>query len=481
MKINKITVVGGGTAGCVSALILKRRFPQCEIEIVESENVGIVGVGEGTTEHWDEFIRYCDFNHYEVVRECGATFKMGVMFERWDEQPFLHSLLGDFNDQISGYYYVYSHLVSNGYHPKDFSPHWVWENKPPLTYFNDNNNTPSRQFHFDTFKLNKWLHKKCEERLISVRIDDIKDVVFQEDGSIQYLCGVRKDYCSDFYVDCSGFNRLILQKHLGVKWKSYKDYLPLNSAMAFQTKEMEEYNLWTKATAHSAGWGWTIPVQEKTGNGYVYSDEFISQREAHKEMEKYVKQKIRDAKYFKFEAGRLEKFWDKNCCAIGLSSNFVEPLEATSIGSSIQQAFALVAMLPSNDYNRYNEIMVGMYDNIVDYIVAHYLVRRDDTPFWKEIKHNLKIPDSLQSNLDMWKNRLPHNSDIYTPFCLFYANNYIPILYGLGWFDIDAINREYQMFPSGKAVVSKILEFASEYKEKPYVSHKAIIESFGLS
>jgi tryptophan halogenase len=213
----------------------------------------------------------------------------------------------------------------------------------------------------------------------------------------------------------------------------------------------------------------------------VYSDDFISQREAHKEMEKYVKHKIRDAKHFKFEAGRLEKFWDKNCCAIGLSSNFVEPLEATSIGSSIQQAFALVAMLPSNDYNRYNEIMVGMYDNIVDYIVAHYLVRRDDTPFWKEIKHNLKIPDSLQSNLDMWKNRLPHNSDIYTPFCLFYANNYIPILYGLGWFDIDAINREYQMFPSGKAVVSKILKFASEYKEKPYVSHKAIIESFGLS
>lgn len=480
MKINTITVVGGGTAGCVSALILKKRFPQCNIEIVESENIGIVGVGEGSTEQWDDFISYCDFNHFEVIRECGATFKMGIMFEGWDDNPFLHSIIDIFDSNYKGYYYVYSHLVANQHHPKDLNPRWMWHNKTPLSFYNNLNNTPTRQFHFDTFKLNKWLHQKCIERNIKIRVDDIKNIFLKDDGSIKYLCGTRNNYYSDFYIDCSGFSRLILQKKLGVKWKSYSDYLPLNSAMAFQTKEMEEYNLWTKATAHSAGWGWTIPVQEKTGNGYVYSDDFISQREAHREMEKYVGQKIRDAKHFKFEAGRLEKFWDKNCCAIGLSSNFVEPLEATSIGSSIQQVFALAAMLPSNDYMRYNEIVVGIYDNIVDYIVAHYLTTKEDTPFWKEIKNNLKIPDSLQYNLDMWKHRMPHNSDIDSSWVLFHANNYIPILHGLKWFDVDAIKAEYEMSSFSDQVIDMLQWFDRDYKYLPFVSHKTIIKSFGL-
>jgi len=475
-NINKITVVGGGTAGCISSMILKKRFPQCSVEIIESSNIGIVGVGEGSTEHWAKFCNFVDINHYEVIRECGATFKIGIYYDNWDEEPFMHSIVEPTHVQASGYYYMFAHIISNEKPKKYLQPKSVWENKCHLNQFNHQNDVPVSQFHFDTFKLNKFLHKKCIEMGINIIEDDIVDAFLDVNGNIEYVYSKTKNYYSDFFIDCSGFKRLLLHKKLNVKWKSYSEYLPLNSAIAFPTEEMEEYNMWTKATAYDAGWGWTIPVQGRTGNGYVFCDKFITKEKAHEEMEKYFGKKLDIAKEFKFDPGRLEKFWEKNCVAIGLSGNFLEPLEATSIGSSIQQSFCLMNFLSSYDFEHYNTLMIKMFDNMVDYILAHYLVRKENTDFWKEIKYNLKITDSLKNILSMWKNRLPHQSDVSTQWGMFSSVNYIPILYGLNWFNIKSIRKEYEMFPYHEQVEIDMNRSKNFYNSTVAISHKQIIQ-----
>ena len=246
------------------------------------------------------------------------------------------------------------------------------------------------------------------------------------------------------FVDCSGFSRLLLGNGLGIKWKSYSEYLPLDSAIAFATEEMEEYNIYTKSTARDYGWSWQIPTQGRTGNGYVFCEKFINETQAHEEMERAYGKKLDIAKTFKFDPGRMEKAWYKNCYAVGLSQSFVEPLEATAIGSVIQQMYAFVHYLPSYSIDECNQIVNGIFDNVFDYVQAHYLVKREDTPFWKDVKNNLKITPSLNSLLEIWKNRFPQSDDCDSKFGLFTAVNYIPILYGLNWFDTDKVAKEYQ-------------------------------------
>lgn len=475
--MKRILIVGGGTAGKTTALILKTRFPQTTVDIVESTKIGIVGVGEGSTEHWSEFCKFVDISFYEVIRECDATFKIGIYFDNWDDETFMHSILPPYDDESAGYFYTYAHLIANNSPKRSLQPEYAWENKVSLTHFNHENDIPVLQFHFNTQKLNTFLTKKCIERGINIFDDDIVHVDVGNNDRINFVSSDEMKYQYDYYIDSTGFRRLLLHEHLGVKWKSYAEYLPLNSAIAFPTEEMEEYNMWTKATAHDAGWSWRIPVRDRTGNGYVFCDNFISKEQAHQEMEQYYGRPLDIARQFKFDPGRLETFWKGNCIAIGLSSSFVEPLEATSIGSTINQAFALMNFLPSNDSVRFNQICETMFDNIVDYIVAHYLVRREDTPFWKEIKYNLKVPDSLQHYLDMWKHRLPNTTDCRVPWGMFSGINYIPVLYGLNWFDTAKIKDEMSMVkPLAYKAQESINSYNRAFKNSPFVSHKQAID-----
>lgn len=475
--INKITVVGGGTSGCISALILKKRFPQCSIEIIKSKNIGIVGVGEGSTEHWVEFCNFVGINLFDLIQKCGSTFKFGIYYENWSDSPFIHSTIKNKHLNSAGYFYSYANIISQNLSKKSLQPKYIWENKIPLEQIKFPDYLPTNQFHFDTFKLNKFLNEKCKEMDIDLIDDDIIDVELDCNNDIHCIASTSKKYYSDFYIDCSGFKKLLLKEKLNVKWVSYSDYLPTNSAIAFATEESEEYNLWTKATAYKSGWGWTIPVQGRTGNGYVFCDKFITKDEAHEEMEKYFDRKLDVAREFKFDPGRLEQFWQNNCVAIGLSSNFVEPLEATSIGSSIQQVFCLMNFLPSYDYKTYNKTMIDVFDNIVDFIQAHYLTKREDTKFWKEVKYNLKLTDSLKHNLDLWKTRLPRQTDFVTPWAMFGAENYIHILYGLDWFNCEIIKKEYSMFPNHDYVNQRHEQNVNYENNLKVVKHKNIIKA----
>lgn len=480
-KTNNIIIVGGGTSGCIAALILKTQFPQKEIKIVESSNVGIVGVGESSTEHWADFCSFVGINQLDSILHCNATFKVGVYFENWADEDFMHSIHDPYTKQSASYYGTYGHLISHNRSSRDLCHPYAWKNEVSTdNCFNDLNNSPTNQYHFDTFALNTFLHKKCEEKGIKVIIDDLTGATLHEEtGDIRSIVSNNQEYFADFFIDCTGFARLLLNKTCGVKWRSYSEYLPVNSAISFATDEMEEYNKYTKATARNAGWSWTIPTQTRTGNGYVYCDRFINKDEAHREMEEAYGQPLDIAKEFRFDPGRLEQAWHKNCYAVGLSQSFVEPLEATSIGSVIQQMFCFMHYLPSYDVDTCNEKVNAIFDNIVDYVQAHYLVKKEDTPFWKEVKHNLKLTSGLEKHLAKWKNRLPLNTDIQCSWQMFGAVNYIPILHGLRWFDTYKIRSEYNEY--GPRLDDEVLETLSKISDPNFsVSHKKFIKEILL-
>lgn len=488
--INKIIVVGGGTAGCVSALMLKQRFPNKEIVIVESANIGIVGVGESSTEHWTAFEDFIGIPKLSTIIHCDSTFKHGVYFENWSENDFIHTIGYPFDSGYLQYYTIFGHLISQGVHPFEITDasknlddqgrfkykRCYGEHNGPC-WNGGNRGSPTNQYHFDTFKLNEYLHRLCEERNISVEVDDIKTVnLHPESGDIVSVSSETTTYNADFFIDCTGFARFLLHKTYDIPWISYAKYLPVNSAISFTTEEMVEYNSYTKSTARDAGWSWTIPTQKRTGNGYVYCDQFITKDQAYDEMVKAYGKELEISREFKFEPGRLEKAWHKNCYAVGLSHNFVEPLEATSIGSVIQQMFCFLNFLPSYDKDSCNKHVNDIFENIVDYVRAHYLTKREDTPFWRKVKYDLPLTPNLKVYLKMWKNRLPLETDLTAPWRMFSAINYMPVLYGLGWFDINAIREEYMEYFKDDLSQNDILKITEEPCSHNYIYHKELIQ-----
>mgnify|MGYP001289854813 CR=1 FL=1 len=443
--IDDVTIVGGGNAGLISALIFKTNFPKIRTRIIKSSNIGTVGVGESSTEHFGDFCDFCGIPKLDMILKAKATFKNGVFFDGWSDAPFLNNVNFQSTQAEIGSHFLYmQNVVANRRPNYEINYCGSWVNQMPLVSFRNLNDSPTNQFHFDTLALNEYLLEVCEMRGIDIIDDEIYDTnIDSETGNIISVVGDR-EHKADFFIDCSGFSRLLLEKALGVKWKSYSEYLPLNSAIAFTTGEMDEYNLFTKATARDYGWSWQIPTQDKTGNGYVFCDRFINEDQAHQEMENVYGQKLNIGKTFKFDPGRLEKSWVKNCYAVGLSQNFVEPLEATSIGSVIRQMFAFTHYFPSYSIDDCNEAVNHIFDNIFDYVQAHYIVQKEETEFWKEVKYDLKLTPSLKSLLSKWENRFPFAGDIQCKWNLFVSATYIPILYGLNWFDCDRVSEQYK-------------------------------------
>jgi len=451
--INDFIIVGGGNAGFISALILHASFTGKKIKIIESEEIGTIGVGESSSEHFGDFCRFCRIPLLNLLLGAKATFKNGIYFEGWSDENYLHNISSFDCALASGNHFPYLHnVVANNRPNCELNQKGSVNNQVSLSYFNSLDNSPTNQFHFDTQALNNYLRGICRERGIEIIKDRIDSIDINSEtgnidsvnGSSMMIIGKAQKYEADFFIDCSGFSRLLLGNGLGVKWKSYSEYLPLDSAIAFATDEMDEYNIYTRATARDCGWSWQIPTQGRTGNGYVFSEKFINESQAQEEMERVYGHKININKTFKFDPGRMEKAWHKNCYAVGLSQSFVEPLEATAMGSVVQQMYALIHYLPSNSVDECNKEVNNIFDNVFDYVQAHYLVKRDDTPFWKDVKNNLKITDSLKSILDIWKNRFPQSDDVNCKFGLFSAVNYIPILYGLNWFDTEKVASEYE-------------------------------------
>ena len=481
-KIDTISVVGGGTAGFVAALILKMRFPASKINVIRSKKIGIIGVGEGSTEHWHEFMQYIGVPFERVIQECDATFKCGIMFKGWAKEDYMHSI-GPEKDVKNGQYHsVYGKLIGDRAPKHTLNIPGSWNNRVAAYRLEDiSTGPPWNQYHFNTQKLNDFLTQVAIDRQIDVIDDEILDIVLDDDGKINHIIGEADKYHADFYIDSTGFRKMLITK-LGATWQSHSKYLKMNTAIVFPMEDTDEYNMWTLAQAMDYGWMFKIPVWGRSGNGYIFDSNYITPEQAKEEVEKMLGKEITVGKTLTFDPGALDRVWIKNCCAIGLSASFVEPLEATSIGTSIQQAFLLMHRLPNyseDNIEKYNKDVADILTNIRDFVILHYITKKDNTQFWKDVQ-NMPIPESLAKNLKMWEKNLPVSDDFRgsTDYKLFSEAHYTHILYGLDLFNTDAIKQEYEMMhPKIKEMAEDhIREIRTLIKLQPTVGHKQYIE-----
>jgi tryptophan halogenase len=411
MKPISFGIVGGGTAGLISALMLRAAFPFSEITLVASSEVGIIGVGEGSTEHWKKFLNYCDIPLLDMIVETNATHKYGINFVNWSKEnpDYFHSVSGDEEIFAWRLFPLYSYLIHKGKLLTDYTGSvGLRQDKIEKNGLHKNVN----QFHFDTFSLNKYLTKLSIMRNIKLIDAFVESVNLNaENGNVESIeLKEANGFEADFWIDATGFNRVLISKIDNPKWNTFSKYLLVDSALAFPTESEESGKIkpYTVAEALSSGWSWEIPTQFRRGNGYVYSSSFTDHDSAVKEISEKRDQSIGTTRSFTFDPGHLREPWVKNCCAVGLSSSFVEPLEATSIASTIQQIDQLIPYVASykpgntaiqKTYNRSFNIML---DNILTMIRMHYMTDRNDTDFWTAAA-NMPVNDTLQDLLDLLK------------------------------------------------------------------------------
>ena len=488
-NIKDIIVVGGGSAGLVSALMIKQTFPNINLSIIYSNNIGIIGVGEGTTPNWNEFIEYCDIDTIEFFLRTDATFKFGIEFLNWDgnNNSYLHSGVwmnrwfgyNNFYEIHKNYPYMFAHIIADNRSTYETTHPFISKNLIPKDKLLDG------PIHFNTYKTNDYLKELCSRRSIKLIETDIVSVSTTDNG-ISSITDVNNiTYNADFFIDCSGFARL-LSKNLNSKWIDYKKYLPMNHAIAFPTEQKNYISNITKSTALSSGWCWQIPTYGRNGNGYVFNDSYITADDAKKEIENFYGHEIDIGKDIKFSAGKIDKFWNKNCVSIGLSGSFVEPLEASSIGFTIKQIFYLIDNIVywrNNSKfveNNFNTIFNKSFDNIVDYVQLHYFTKRKDTPFWKELE--FVTTDFNKETIEIFKTNLPRPTLFDNNNFLFLAHDWIQVMHGLDMFDKEKIGNELSSFNFNYNNLNEIrLNHLNSDRNLPKITHKQYLDELHIT
>ena len=470
----KILVVGGGTAGLVSAMILRQHL-EVQVDVVYSDSVGIIGVGEGSTEHFAQFMNFVGIDNHSIIQKSDSTYKGGIMFEGWSEDPYLHNVSSRFTYKSGQYPLLYGKQISEK--SSYMNSNLLWDSMLNKSHLNRAEDTPYNQYHFNTYKLNEFLVSYSKGMGINFFEDKITDVVLNENGFIKEVKSETATYEYDFYIDATGFKRLLIGK-MGAKWQSFRKYLKMNSAVVFPLEDEENYNMWTRAKAMNAGWMFQLPVWGRYGNGYIFDNDYITMDEAKQEVRDLFGKDITFGKEFTYDTGCLDKSWINNCAAIGLSSIFVEPLEASSIGASIQQSFLLahrIANYNQKSTDAYNKSYTDLTNNIRDFIALHYITKKTNTQFWKDLS-KVELPESLKSNLELWKDRLPIREDFssLSDYIMFKEDNFILVMAGLGLFNSDEVKREYDLQAEYIQNLAnlKIQEAINLDSEKNTITHK---------
>ena len=420
--IERVVIVGGGTAGWMAAAALSRFLDngRRQIHLVESDAIGTVGVGEATIPPILNFNAMLDLNENEFLRETQATFKLGVEFVNWGRKGdrYLHPF-GFFGQDLHGIPFHQLWLRERGRgDPGHISEYCMNAAAARLGKFgrpSRNTRPPVNEllyaFHFDATLYARFLRRRAEAH--GVRRHEGRIVHVHRDGesgdvtSVELEGGERIE--GDLFVDCSGFRALLIGETLGVGYEDWSHWLPVDRAIPVPTTNIAPTDPFTRCTAHGAGWQWRIPLQHRTGNGHVYCSAFMDDDEAERiVMGNLEGEPFGSRRVIRFTTGRRKQAWSHNVVCIGLSSGFLEPLESTSIHliqNGIQRLLALFPGRPISPLERdeYNRGMQDLYEDIRDFIVLHYkATQRDDTPFWRYVR-DMEVSDALKRKMELWR------------------------------------------------------------------------------
>ena len=416
-EVRRVVVAGGGTAGWLAAAALSHQLRGIvDVTLVESEQIGTVGVGESTIPTIRAFHRFLAIDEQEFMRATAATFKLGISFENWlrPGQRYFHpfGITGQ-STWVCEFHHFWLHSLTRGIRSElgeyclerqaAEADKFAISSQPEINY----------AYHLDAGVYAKFLRRFSEAhgaQRIEGKIQQVRQN--PETGFVEALVlESGQTIEGDLFVDCTGFRGLLIEQTLHTGYEDWSKWLPCDSAVAVQTESTGPAVPYTRAIAHEAGWRWRIPLQHRVGNGLVYCSRHMSDEQAVEKLLREIEGKpISQPRVIKFRAGRRLQVWNRNVVALGLSSGFVEPLESTSIHLITTGVVRLIRLFPFHGVtqsfiDRYNNIARAELENIRDFIVLHYhATERDDSAFWRECR-TMQIPESLSHRIRMFRER----------------------------------------------------------------------------
>ncbi len=431
----QIVIVGGGTAGWLSALHIKSSLGDgAQVTLIESPDVPTIGVGEGTQPTLRVQLHTLRVEEDELLRHCGASFKNGIRFVDWcrgtGPSEYLHPFFsGPTGQDRSPYadHHLWLALQQLGQVRPDtladacFAESVLIRQQRAPIGLQDGKRLPNPvanyAYHIDAAQLGLYLRKLAIQRGVIHAQDYVEGVRRNDHGDIVAVQTRNQgEIPGDFFVDCSGFHRLLI----GQLADDFVDFSPcllndraVTARIPYNEDRPQSIHSCTTSTAMPHGWIWEVPLRDRVGMGYVYSSQFVSDEEARRTFVEFIGHEPAQTNLIRFQSGYYRQQWNNNCVAIGLSGGFIEPLEATGIALITYSLFRLLELWPTGDHapvlrDRFNSLMGRSYEWIRDFIVMHYcLSQRDDTPYWQAVRQPEAIPDSLQNQLEMFRHNWP--------------------------------------------------------------------------
>lgn len=411
----KIVVAGGGTSGWLAAAAMAKLFGKnFEITLIESEEIGRIGVGEATIPPLRNFHKLLGIDEWEFMKETQSTFKLGIQFKNWGQQgdDYIHSF-GITGKECWACDFQHFWLAGSQKGISDsfgsYCPELVAAKQG--RFFGNQSGGLNFAYHLDAGLYAGFLKKhalKFGAKHVEGFIRDVK--INPLNGYISALeMDDGKLIDGDLFIDCTGFKARLIEGALNTSYEQFGHYLPCDSAVALQTESTEQLRPYTQAIAHGSGWQWRIPLQHRVGNGLVYCSRYMSDDEALATLQRNLESHaITEPRMFRYKTGRRSLAWNKNCVAIGLASGFLEPVESTSIHLAMSAVLRLMKLLPNGEIHRanvdeFNRQTREEVERVRNFIVLHYhATERTDSPFWRYCK-DMEIPDALQHRVELFR------------------------------------------------------------------------------
>lgn len=458
----KIVIIGGGTAGWITAAMIYKYRTDIDVTVIESSKLPIIGAGEGSADSMTWFLNEPWPNdvvtELDFLKKTKATPKLAINLKNWkgDGSSLYSPIAPSGTASLPVDKLFLASILKYGKSDKASFNSWILDDNLSIydkKYKKVPQQIANQAYHFDGHLVGQYFKDVCIKFGVTIIDSEVKDLKFDETDNLKSVTLTNDiEITSDLWIDSTGFNRALMGKTKN-RWISFKDELPVNSAIPFST-DISSFNVRyeTLAETMNSGWLWKIPLQQRHGCGYVYCDEFQSYDDSLDELKLKLKQNIEPIKHIKFDCGRYENTWYKNIVSIGLSSHFLEPLQATSIHIAIFTATNLVLHSLKDketiydDWNikGFNRRVNTVIDDYKDLLQMHYLAGRQDTPFWKFVKNEIKVSDLNKERIEISKYRLLNNLDVRTEHGVGGWGVWSHILDNAGLFKRDMIQKEIQ-------------------------------------